>query len=251
MANLAIEVKGLDKSYGDNFKALNSISLSIKEGIVYGILGPNGAGKTTLISVLSGLLQKSSGSVSIFGTNSDKMDRKKLQNKIGVAPQEIALYEMLTPIENLEYFATMYGINKGEFNIRSQELLQKFGLWEVRHKAVKKFSGGMKRRLNLIAALLHNPKLLFLDEPTEGIDVQSRNAILEYLKNLNKKEKTTIIYTSHLLSEAENLCHEILIMDKGEKIVHGDMIELIGKSGKNLQEVFLDLTGSQYRDLKA
>lgn len=250
MANVAIEVKELNKTYSDKFIALNSISISITEGIVYGILGPNGAGKTTLISVLSGLLNKTSGFVSVFGANIENLDRKKLQAKIGVAPQEIALYEMLTPIENLEYFATMYGINKKDFLVRSQELLQQFGLWEVRNKPVKKFSGGMKRRLNLITALIHKPQLLFLDEPTEGIDVQSRSAILEYLKNLNKTEKTTIIYTSHLLAEAENLCHEVLIMDKGEKIVHGKTGELIGNSGKNLQDVFLQLTGSQYRDLR-
>lgn len=250
MADCAIEVNNLNKLYGDGFKALNSISLNITSGNIYGLLGPNGAGKTTLISILSGLIPKTEGSVKVFGEKAQSINRKLLQSSIGVAPQEIALYELLTPHENLSYFSSLYGLSAKESNERSKILLEKFGLWEVRDKQVKKFSGGMKRRLNLITALIHKPKILFLDEPTEGIDVQSRNAILEFLKELNKEEKTTIIYTSHLLSEAESLCHEIMIMDKGEKIVEGKIADLLGDSGKSLQDVFLELTGSRYRDLK-
>jgi len=250
MAAIAIKVDQLNKVYGDGHKALDSISLEIETGSIYGLLGPNGAGKTTLISILIGLLKKSSGSVNVFSENTETINRKELQSNIGVAPQEIALYELLTPIENLQYFATLYGIGSTDIKERSKELLEIFGLWEVKDKQVKKFSGGMKRRLNLITALIHKPKLLFLDEPTEGIDVQSRNAILEFLKELNQKENTTIIYTSHLLAEAESLCHDIMIIDKGKKIVDGNMSELTGSSDKSLQDVFLEFTGSQYRDLQ-
>ncbi|MBD79178.1 MAG: ABC transporter ATP-binding protein [Crocinitomicaceae bacterium] len=249
MPETAIDVLGLTKVYKDGYKALDSVSLTVQKGSIYGLLGPNGAGKTTLISILSGLFDRTSGQVKILGENTEDLYRNELQEKIGVAPQEIALYELLTPLENLSYFASLYGISGEKFKTRSKELLEKFGLWDVRNKPVKRFSGGMKRRLNLIAALIHKPQLLFLDEPTEGIDVQSRNAILEYLTELNEKEKITIIYTSHLLAEAESFCHEILIIDKGEKMIHGKMGDLLKDSGKGLQQVFLELTGSHYRDL--
>jgi len=245
----AISIENLVHRYKDAEQvAVNGISLEIKEGEIFGLLGPNGAGKTTTISILSGLIKPTQGKVSIHGF--DVMQQSDESKKvIGVVPQEIALYPMLTANENLEFFGSMYGIHKAELKERIKHYLNLFGLENTGNKRVEQFSGGMKRRLNLIASLLHDPKILILDEPTASVDVQSRNLILEFLHDLNKKG-TTILYTSHYLEEAENLCTEIAIIDDGNIIIQGSPKQIIGSQPgfDNLENIFLKLTGKKLRD---
>jgi ABC-2 type transport system ATP-binding protein len=173
----------------------------------------------------------------------------KAKRVIGVVPQEIALYPTLTAKENLDFFGSMYGISKAALNEKINHFLTIFGLENTGNKRVEQFSGGMKRRLNLIASLLHDPKILILDEPTASVDVQSRNMIIEFLRDLNKKG-TTILYTSHYLEEAENLCTEIAIIDDGKVIIHGSPQQIIGSQPgfDNLENIFLKLTGKKLRD---
>jgi len=218
------------------------------DGDIFGLLGPNGAGKTTTISMLCGLIKPDSGAIIINGYNLDEKP-EEIKQIIGVVPQELALYNNLTAKENLQFFGRMYGLGKKDLKNRIELYLQKFSLTEKADKLVNTYSGGMKRRLNLIAGVLHSPTILFLDEPTVGIDVQSKNVIIEYLKELNK-EGTTIIYTSHLMEEAENLCNNISIIDLGKEIANGKPEELIISNSdcSNLEEIFLKLTGKSVRD---
>jgi ABC-2 type transport system ATP-binding protein len=244
-----IQITHLSKKYKDaETYSLNDFSLSVTEGQIFGLLGPNGAGKTTLISMLCGLIKPTSGSFSInnltYADNSNEI--KKI---IGVVPQEYALYPTLTARENLMYFGSMYGL-KGE-NLKEKiiESLDYLGLLKFADKQIETFSGGMKRRVNLIAGILHNPKILFLDEPTVGVDVQSKSAIIDYLKQLNKNG-TTIIYTSHHLSEAQDFCTDIAIIDRGQLFAQGTPENLIRSTAKanNLEDVFISLTGKELRD---
>lgn len=245
----AISIENLVHRYKDAEQvAVNDISLEIKEGEIFGLLGPNGAGKTTTISILSGLLKPMQGKVTIHGFDVTLQidESKKL---IGVVPQEIALYPTLTANENLEFFGSMYGIQKAALKDKIKNYLNLFGLENTGKKRVEQFSGGMKRRLNLIASLLHDPKILILDEPTASVDVQSRNLIIEFLRDLNKKG-TTILYTSHYLEEAENLCTEIAIIDEGKIVIQGSPQQIIGSQPgfDNLETIFLKLTGKKLRD---
>lgn len=250
----AISIVNLMHRYKDAEQfAVNDISLEIKEGEIFGLLGPNGAGKTTTISILSGLIKPTQGKVTVHGF--DSMQQSDESKKvIGVVPQEIALYPTLTAKENLEFFGSMYGIPKAALNEKINHYLNLFGLENTSNKRVEQFSGGMKRRLNLIASLLHDPKILILDEPTASVDVQSRNMIIEFLRDLNKKG-TTILYTSHYLEEAENLCTEIAIIDDGKIIIQGSPQQIIGSQpgtdsyrNDNLENIFLKLTGKKLRD---
>jgi len=244
-----IRIENLTKTYrGSEIPALNNISLSVPKNEIFGLLGPNGAGKTTTISILCGFLRKDFGIVEINGLSIEK-ESNEIKKIIGLVPQEIALYETLTPIENLRFFGKMYGLEKDRLKRRTDECLSLMGLDKSRNKLIKTFSGGMKRRLNLIAGILHEPKILFLDEPTVGVDVQSRNVILEHLKELNKKG-TTIIYTSHYMEEAEQFCSSIAIIDSGEIIVNGNPAELISKNQgcTSLETLYLLLTGRKLRD---
>jgi ABC-2 type transport system ATP-binding protein len=228
--------------------SLSDFTLSIYEGQIFGLLGPNGAGKTTLISMLCGLVKPTSGSFSIddltYAKNSS--DIKKI---IGVVPQEYALYPTLTARENLLYFGSMYGLKGNDLKEKVIESLDFLGLLKFADKRIETFSGGMKRRINLIAGILHNPKVLFLDEPTVGVDVQSKNAIIDYLKKLNKNG-TTIIYTSHHLSEAQDFCTDIAIVDRGKIYAEGTPNNLIASTAnaRNLEDVFIALTGKELRD---
>lgn len=223
--------------------ALDHVDLLIEEGESFGLLGPNGAGKTTLISILSGLVIPESGSVQVFN---EKPVKKKLA--IGLVPQEIALYPSLTARENLFYFGILYGIEKSLLMDKIDFWLSKLGLDNQHSKRVSNFSGGMKRRLNLIAALLHDPKLLILDEPTVGIDIHSKMIILEQLGILNQ-EGLTLIYTSHQFEEAEKICNTIAILDEGKICWKGTQKDLIAHHGsKSLQDFFIDLTGKEMRD---
>jgi len=244
----AIEVRQLVKHYkGTPTPAVNNISFNIQKGEIWGLLGPNGAGKTTTISILCGLLKQNSGEVLIHGYSHTK-NTKEIKQLISMVPQDIALYPTLTAAENLKYVGSMYGL-KGKFlDSRIDDCLSVFGLKEVADKRVETFSGGMKRRINLIAGILHKPAIVFLDEPTVGVDVQSRNMITGFLLDLNKNG-VTIIYTSHLMEEAQNLCTHIAIIDHGVIIATGKPDELIvGHKCKNLEELFLKLTGRQLRD---
>ncbi len=244
-----ISISSLVKRYEKaSQNAVNSLDLQIMDGDIFGLLGPNGAGKTTTISMLCGLIKSDSGLITIDGFTHE-LNKKEIKQIIGVVPQELALYNDLTAVENLLFFGRMYGINRKNLNNKIEFYLKKFSLTEKANKLVSTFSGGMKRRLNLIAGILHSPKILFLDEPTVGIDVQSKNVIIEYLKELNNNG-TTIIYTSHLMEEAENLCTSISIIDLGKEIANGKPLELIESNTdcKNLEEIFLKLTGKSVRE---
>ncbi|SHI61758.1 ABC transporter ATP-binding protein [Pseudozobellia thermophila] len=244
-----IEINQLSKKYkGAESFSVHNLDLRIREKEVFGILGPNGAGKTTLISMLSSLLKPTKGSFSINGLNY-REHTQQLKQIIGIVPQEYALYPTLTAYENLRYFGSMYGLKGAHLKSKIHDHLEVLGLGPFADKKIKTFSGGMKRRINLIAGILHAPKVLFLDEPTVGVDVQSKNAIIDYLKELNKKG-TTILYTSHHLNEAEHFCTRIAIIDLGSIICKGKPSALIDEhvDARNLEDVFLAKTGKALRD---
>ncbi|MBI9053434.1 MAG: ABC transporter ATP-binding protein [Bacteroidales bacterium] len=244
-----IEIKYLTKFYkGSSVPAIDNISLNINKGEIYGLLGPNGAGKTTTISILCGLFGPTSGNVFIDGMEYQNSS-DKIKNIIGVVPQEIALYPSLTARENLNFFGHMYGLKGKELKNRIQECLELFGLEKNANRRIKTFSGGMKRRINIIAGILHKPKIIYLDEPTVGVDVQSRNVILEHLKKINE-EGTTIIYTSHYMEEAENFCSRVAIIDKGKVLTEGKPKDLINSKEEytDLESIFLNITGRALRD---
>lgn len=249
MNEIIIHIDQLAKKYKDaDFYAVKPLDLSIQKNEIFGMLGPNGAGKTTLISMLCGLLKPTSGSFEIDQLNYQK-NRKQIQYLIGVVPQEYALYPTLTAYENLMYFGSMYGIKSNELKKRIDSSLSELGLTKFSNKRIKTFSGGMKRRVNLIAGILHQPKILFLDEPTVGVDVQSKNVIIQHLKQLNEKG-TTIVYTSHHMIEAQEFCTEVVIIDHGKIVVQGapnDLIKSV-KNAINLENVYLHLTGGDLRD---
>jgi len=245
-----IDIAQLTKIYkGAEKPALDNISFQIAENEIFGLLGPNGAGKTTTISILCGYLSPTSGQVTIdgFDLQTHKNDIKKI---IGVVPQELALYSTLTAYENLRFFGHFYGLRGSPLKKRILECLEIFGLENNAHKKISAFSGGMKRRVNLIAGMLHNPRVLFLDEPTVGIDVQSRNVIINHLTAINN-QGMTLIYTSHHMEEAEKLCSRVAIIDNGKMIIQGAPQELLKKYPKciNLEGIFLLLTGKELRDL--
>ncbi|MDL5511377.1 ABC transporter ATP-binding protein [Arenibacter sp. M-2] len=244
-----IQISHLSKKYKNNtdFSVLD-LDLKIDEGEIFGLLGPNGAGKTTLISILSSLIKPTSGSFSINGLTFQK-NANQLKQLIGIVPQEYALYPTLTAYENLYYLGSMYGLKGKPLKEKIHYHLDILGLKMFSNKKLDTFSGGMKRRVNLIASILHNPKVLFLDEPTVGVDVQSKNVIIENLKKLNT-QGTTIIYTSHHLNEAEQFCTKVAIIDHGSIIIEGTPKNLISQypESHNLEDVFLTLTGKALRD---
>lgn len=244
-----IEIKNLSKRYkGSDEPALKDITLDIYANEIFGLLGPNGAGKTTTISILCGLFAPSGGEVTINGFNI-KNDLDQIKQVIGIVPQDIALYPTLTALENLTFFGNMYGLKGKLLKDLILNRMTVFGLERFAKKKISSFSGGMKRRVNLIAGLLHDPKILFLDEPTAGIDVQSKIVILEFLHEINKNG-TTIIYTSHYMEEAENLCSRVSIMDQGTIISTGNPKKLVADHPefKNLENLYLHLTGKGLRD---
>ena len=244
-----IQIDNLSKKYKDADEySVRDLTLHIGKGEIFGLLGPNGAGKTTLISMLSSLLKPTSGSFSIDGLNY-RENKNELKNLIGIVPQEYALYPSLTAYENLSYFGSMYGLKGFTLKEKILEHIEILGLSNFAHKKISNFSGGMKRRINLIASILHNPKVLFLDEPTVGVDVQSKKVIIDYLLQLNETG-TTILYTSHHLNEAENFCSRVAIIDLGNIICKGTPKTLIEaeKDAENLEQVFLAQTGKALRD---
>ncbi len=248
MKRLAVEIQDLGFSYpGHSTPFISNFNLQIAEGERFGLFGPNGAGKTTLMNLMTGLLSFSVGSIKLLGNEIKKHD-KSINKLFGFIPQDLSLYQELSPVENLEFFGAWSGLHKHEIKTRTKDLLGILGLAEVRDTPVQKFSGGMKRRVNLAIGVVCNPQILFLDEPTVGVDVQTRFAIIDYLKELNKNG-TTLIYTSHQLSEAEGLCKKIALIDEGKIIAHDDLDTLLAQYRQDgLEGLFLKLTGKNYRN---
>lgn len=219
-----VEINNLTKRFNDKL-VLDNVSLSIKKGEIFGLLGPNGAGKSTMINILSGILKIDKGSVVICNHDIVK-EPLKAKEKMGVVPQEISLFENLNARDNLEYFGSLYGLKGELLKERINEAIKIAALKEHEKKIVKHYSGGMKRRLNIVASMMHHPEILIMDEPTVGVDPQSRNHIFEVVKNMNKNFNTTIIYTSHYMEEIEALCNNLIILDLGKKIAYGSKEEL-------------------------
>lgn len=221
---MLLEIKGLKKYFKD-VRAVDGIDFNVKEGEIIGLLGPNGAGKSTTISMISTLIKPDSGSIYYNGEDIIKKP-KAIQQDLGFVPQEVALYPTLSGLENLKFWGKIYGLKGNKLNQKIEEISEIIGITDrLKHK-VEKYSGGMKRRLNIGAALLHEPKIIILDEPTVGIDPQSRNHILNSVKEINKKG-STVIYTTHYMEEAETLCNRICIMDRGKMIASGTKDELL------------------------
>ena len=218
-----IEIKDVTKSYGRQ-KVLQNVSFEIMEGELFGLLGPNGAGKSTLIDILTGIQSMDSGEIFING-KSIKTDKVEIRKHLGLVPQDIALLEELNAVDNLEYFGGLYGLAGQELKSQIEKLLEVAGLTDKKKEKVKNYSGGMKRRLNIAVAMLHNPSILILDEPTVGVDAQSRQHIFDYIQSL-AEQGTTILYTSHYMEEIEALCKRVFILDLGEEVAYGTKEEV-------------------------
>lgn len=247
-----VQADGLVKKY-DQRVVVNSVSLTIQAGEIFGLLGPNGAGKSTTIGMLSTYVPPTAGHVNINGLDL-KRDSLAIKQVIGVIPQELAIYDNNTAEENLNFFAEIFSLPANVRKQRIESLLQAVGLWERRKDLVKKFSGGMKRRLNVVAGLINEPLFVMMDEPTVGVDPQSRQSIYEIINNL-KEQGRAILYTTQYMEEAEQLCDRIAIMDYGQIIVQGTLDELLTHAEKKvevekprgLSQLFLQLTGREYR----
>ena len=215
-----IEVKNITKRFNDKL-VLDNVSYEVNEGEIFGFIGPNGAGKSTLINIMTTLLIPDSGTIKILGYDILK-EPIKAKECIGYVPQDLALIEDLNAYDNLEFFGALYGLKGKVLKERINEALKVTGLEKTKKQKVKKFSGGMKRRLNIAVAIMHHPKVLILDEPTVGVDPQSRNHIFSFIKNICKEWGTTIVYTSHYMEEVEELCKRVFIMDLGKEISYGE-----------------------------
>jgi ABC-2 type transport system ATP-binding protein len=233
-----LEVENLVKKYGD-FGAVKGISFEVQEGEVFGLLGPNGAGKTQTISMLTGVIEPTSGTARIGGHDiRTDMDEAKKMN--GLVPQDLALYPTLSARANLNFFGRIYGLSGKDLKERVEDVLRIVALTERADEAVENYSGGMKRRVNIAAGLLHHPKLLFLDEPTVGVDPQSRNHIFESVMRLNRERGMSIVYTSHYMEEVELLCNRVAIIDQGEIIALDTIKNLIALLGGGVIHVGLE-----------
>ena len=248
MSHPIIVIENLSKCYANsNEMSLDNISLKMDSGEKIGILGPNGAGKTTLISIICGIMSSSSGKVKYY-IQDNEVTYKSIRNRIGFVPQNLALYNELTAFQNFEYFGALYRLSKKQIMIQYELLFPMLGLTNVADRKVKTFSDGMKRRLNLLIGIIHNPDVLLLDEPTVGVDIQSRNAIISFLNKINGKG-TTIIYTSHHMGEAEQLCNKIAILDYGNLIAFGKTKDLLLQNNvSDLMLLLMKLTGEGFRD---
>jgi ABC-2 type transport system ATP-binding protein len=224
-----LSVENLGKHYG-NKVALEDVTFSVNSGSCFGLLGPNGAGKSTTMKILTGIVDADHGTVNILGKDAIKQ-RRSIQQQVGYVPQGITLYDKLSAYENLVFFGEMNGIRGHALKQRITEVLEQTGLSDRANDPVKNFSGGMKRRINIAVALLHKPKLLILDEPTVGIDPQSRNHIFEMMRSL-KNEGVTLIYSTHYMEEVEALCDHIAIIDHGKVITQGSLNELLDRYGQ-------------------
>lgn len=222
----SIIVKDLSKQYlRSSDLSLNQVSFTVSKGEKVAILGPNGAGKSTLISILTGVLENTSGSVDYLNPQEQAIQMDLVKKSIGYAPQEYALFDALTPNQHINYFGALYHLDKDQIEVRREELLNKFQLAEVANKRIRTFSGGMKRRMNLVVSLLHDPQVIFLDEPTAGVDIYQKKVILDYLSEITDQGKT-IFYTSHQMDEAKNLCKRLLLLSKGQVVMDKGFNEL-------------------------
>ncbi len=238
----ALEISDLVKTYPTGVKALRGVALEIEDGDFFGLLGPNGAGKSTLIHCATGLAQPTSGEITVFGHDAIE-DYAPARQAVGLAPQELNLDWFLTAEETLDYHAGYFGMPKRERRERAKELLETFSLTEKRDERTRTLSGGMKRRLILARALMHRPRLLILDEPTAGVDIELRLELWHYVQRINE-EGTTILLTTHYLEEAEQLCDKIAFINEGEIVAQGTSDELAGKYGVgNLEDAYLELVG--------
>ena len=245
----AIVVKDLTKKY-NGLKAVDDISFDVDYGEIFAFLGPNGAGKSTTIKILTTVLKQTSGDVQVNGFESQK--QSEIRESFGIVFQDPSLDTELTAYENMEFHAILYSIQKKQRTERIKELLTFVGLWDRKDTLVKKFSGGMKRRLEIARGLLHHPKILFLDEPTLGLDAQTRNFLWKHVQELNKKEGMTIFFTTHNLDEAEKVAQRIAIIDKGKIIVIGTAKQIKHNTKtKTLEDAFLKLTGYSIREERA
>lgn len=244
-----LRVENLKMRYGEK-EVVKGITYTIHAGEIVGLLGANGAGKSTSIRMITGIEKPSEGGVFYEGKETTSQ-MEKYQKEIGVVPQEIALYSDMSAYDNVKFFCSLYGFNGKELKDRVKEALCFTGLWEHRKEAPKGYSGGMKRRLNIACSIAHSPKLLIMDEPTVGIDPQSRNHIMETIKELNRRG-TTIVYVSHYMEEVEQLCSRIILMDEGsliEDCSKEDLKEKYRAAGMNtLEDIFLYITGKELRD---
>jgi len=247
MSNIIIQVKKLNKTFG-GIKAVDDVSFEIKEGEIFAFLGPNGAGKTTTIKMLTTLLHPTSGEIKLGGYN-PATNSSEVRRSFGIVFQDQSLDDELTAYENMELHGVLYSVPTVVRKARIEELLKFVELWDRKDDFVKHFSGGMKRRLEIARGLLHHPKILFLDEPTLGLDPQTRNHIWNYIKNLNKEEGVTIFFTTHYMEEADRIAQRIAIIDHGKIIAQGSPEELKQKTKTTLlEDAFLALTGRGIRE---
>lgn len=234
-----IKVTGLTKSY-ENSPAVSDLSFSVKKGEIVGLLGPNGAGKSTTINILATVLKPDSGNISICGYNLQN-EKNKIKQSIGIVPQDLAIYEEMSAEKNVSFFASLYGLRGQKLKERTAFALDLVGLTDKRKNKPKTFSGGMKRRLNIACAIAHDPQIIIMDEPTVGIDPQSRNHILESILKL-KEHGVSILYSTHYMEEVEHIADRILVIDKGKQIAGGTLKELL-QSYENRVIYFLELDG--------
>ena len=245
-----IRVQNLVRRFGD-FTAVNNISFEVPKGEIFAFLGPNGAGKTTTIKMLTTLLPPTSGSLELNGLDPARQ-QNQVRQQFGIVFQDPSLDQDLTAAENLELHGVLYHVPKKARRERSEMLLELFELWDRRDTLVKQFSGGMKRRLEIARGFLHTPRILFLDEPTLGLDPQSRNQLWTHVKHLNETEQVTVFLTTHYMEEADRVAHRIAVIDHGRIVAMGTSQELKERTGKeSLEEAFLALTGTSIRDESA
>ncbi len=246
----SIEVKNLTKKFGQ-FTAVNNISFAVKKGSIFAFLGPNGAGKTTTIKMLTTLMDQTSGEMSLNGFN-PKTQSNEVRRTFGIVFQDPSVDDELTAYENMEIHGVLYKVPNDTLRPRIEQLMKFVELWDRKDELVRNFSGGMKRRLEIARGFLHHPKILFLDEPTLGLDPQTRNHVWNYIKKLNQEEETTVFFTTHYMAEAEKSATEIAIIDKGKIIIQGTPDELVKKTGsENLEDAFIAITGHEIREEEA
>ena len=250
MTQTMIRVSNLVKSYGD-FMAVKDISFEVQEGEIFAFLGPNGAGKTTTIKILTTLLKPTSGSVQLDGLD-PSVHHNEARKRFGIVFQDPSLDDELTAYENMDFHGVLYKVPRKTRVERIESLLKLFELWERRNDPVKQFSGGMKRRLEIARGLLHTPKIIFLDEPTLGLDPQTRNQLWTHVKKLNEEERVTVFLTTHYMEEADRVAHRIAIIDHGKIVAQGTTQQLKEQTGgETLEQAFLALTGSTIREEEA
>jgi ABC-2 type transport system ATP-binding protein len=245
-----IEVRDLVKNFGD-FCAVNHISFTVARGKIFGFLGPNGAGKTTTIKILTTILHPTSGTIRVDGHDPVR-EQRDVRRAFGIVFQDPSLDDELTALENLNLHGVLYSVSSGERKKRIEELLKFVELWDRRDDFVKRFSGGMKRRLEVARAFLHRPRILFLDEPTIGLDPQTRNHIWSYIQQMSREENVTVFFTTHYMEEADRVAGEVAVIDHGKIVAQGAPAELKEKAqAKTLEDAFIALTGHTIREEEA